>query len=280
MKRLIKKIFEPAGFVVRVIGKSTDDQVGAYAAQSAFFILMSLFPFLILLLQLMKYAPVSQEDLLFTVDSIFPDYLLPALHDILQELYSSSFGYIGLSSVTTLWAASKSMHALSTGLDRIAGITELKNWFIIRLWALLYTICLAILLMFAAAMTVFWRNVRTFLLHMRPKGVPLYLYSTAMRTVYVIFLMTLGISLMYRWFPHKKLKFSEQLPGAFVATIGWMAFSLFVTVYLGAFHAFSMYGSLTTLAIVMFWLYFSMYIIMIGAEVNEVMRQDRENSSS
>jgi len=105
MKRLIKKIFEPAGFVVRVIGKSTDDQVGAYAAQSAFFILMSLFPFLILLLQLMKYAPVSQEDLLFTVDSIFPDYLLPALHDILQELYSSSFGYIGISSVTTLWAA-------------------------------------------------------------------------------------------------------------------------------------------------------------------------------
>ena len=280
MKRLFKKIFEPAGFVVRVMGKSSDDQVGAYAAQSAFFILMSLFPFLILLLQLMKYAPVSQEDLLFTVDSIFPDYLLPALHDILQELYSSSFGYIGISSVTTLWAASKSMHALSTGLDRIAGITELKNWFVIRLWALLYTICLAILLMFAAAMTVFWRNVRTFLLHMRPKGIPLYLYSTAMRTVYVIFLMTLGISLMYRWFPHKKLKFSEQLPGAFVATIGWMAFSLFVTVYLGAFHAFSTYGSLTTLAIVMFWLYFSMYIIMIGAEVSEVMRQDRENSSS
>ena len=172
------------------------------------------------------------------------------------------------------------MHALSTGLDRIAGITELKNWFVIRLWALLYTICLAILLMFAAAMTVFWRNVRTFLLHMRPKGIPLYLYSTAMRTVYVIFLMTLGISLMYRWFPHKKLKFSEQLPGAFVATIGWMAFSLFVTVYLGAFHAFSTYGSLTTLAIVMFWLYFSMYIIMIGAEVNEVMRQDRENKDS
>ena len=115
---------------------------------------------------------------------------------------------------------------------------------------------------------------------MRPKGIPLYLYSTAMRTVYVIFLMTLGISLMYRWFPHKKLKFSEQLPGAFVATIGWMAFSLFVTVYLGAFHAFSTYGSLTTLAIVMFWLYFSMYIIMIGAEVNEVMRQDRENKDS
>jgi membrane protein len=59
-----------------------------------------------------------------------------------------------------------------------------------------------------------------------------------------------------------------------------MAFSLFVTVYLGAFHASSTYGSLTTLAIVMFWLYFSMYIIMIGAEVNEVMRQDRENKDS
>lgn len=276
--KIFNKLITPGRIVFKVIGKSTDDQVGAYAAQSAFFILMSIFPFMILVLQLMKYAPISQEDLLFAVDSVFPDYILPSLHDILQELYSSSFGHIGLSSITTLWAASKAMHALSAGLDKIAGVRELKNWLVIRIWALLYTLCLAIAITLAAAMTVFWKNVRTFLLHMRPKGVSLYLYSTVLRTFYVIFLMTLALALMYRWFPHKKMKLSAQLPGAFVATVGWMMFSLFVTVYISAFNGFSMYGSLTTLALVMFWLYFSMYIIMMGAELNEVLRQEKEET--
>ncbi len=280
IRKILNRIIEPLAFVIRVFSKSTDDQVGAYAAQSSFFILMSLFPFLILVLQFMKYAPVSQEDLLFAVDSVFPDYLLPALHDILQELYSSSFGHIGLSTVTTVWAASKSMHALSTGLDRIAGVKEQKNWFVVRFWALIYTLCLAIALIVAAAMTVFWQNVRTYLLHMRPKGVPLYLYSNAMRMVYIIFLMTIGLTLMYRWFPHKKMKLVSQLPGAFLASIGWMLFSLFVAIYIGAFNGFSTYGSLTTLALVMFWLYFSMYIIMLGAEINEVIRQDKKRKSS
>ena len=49
------------GFTLRVLGKCSHDGIGAYAAQSAFFVLMSVFPFLMLLLQLMRFAPVSQE---------------------------------------------------------------------------------------------------------------------------------------------------------------------------------------------------------------------------
>ena len=99
-----------------------------------------------LLLQLMRFAPVSQESLLFMVDNIFPDYLLPTMHEILQELYSSSFGLVSVSVITTLWAASKAMHAVTTGLDRICRAEEVRNWIVIRLWALLYTCLLAIII--------------------------------------------------------------------------------------------------------------------------------------
>ena len=85
---------------------------------------------------------------------------------------------------------------------------------------------------------------------------------------------------MYKVFPHKKLKFVDQLPGAIVAAIGWYGFSAFVTIYISEFHGFSMYGSLTTLTLVMFWLYFCNYFIMIGAEVNEVIRRDRERNAA
>ena len=246
------------GFTLRVLGKCSHDGIGAYAAQSAFFVLMSVFPFLMLLLQLMRFAPVSQESLLFMVDNIFPDYLLPTMHEILQELYSSSFGLVSVSVITTLWAASKAMHAVTTGLDRICRAEEVRNWIVIRLWALLYTCLLAIII----------------LVHYRPKGVPLHMYNMVLRSIYLIFLLTLVVAIMYKAFPHKRLSFIAQLPGAFFCAVSLYVFSNIITIYLNSFNGFSMYGSLTTLILVMFWLYFCNYFIMLGAEINEVRRQE------
>ena len=252
------------GFILQVLGKCSRDGIGAYAAQSAFFVLMSVFPFLMLLLQLMRFAPVSQESLLYMVDNIFPDYLLPTMHEILQELYSSSFGLVSVSVITTLWAASKAMHAVTTGLDRICRAEEVRNWFVIRLWILL-----------AVTSAVFWQALRDILVHYRPKGIPLHMYNIALRSVYLILLLTLVLVIMYKAFPHKRLSFLAQLPGAFFCAVSLYVFSNIISIYLNSFNGFSMYGSLTTLILVMFWLYFCNYFIMIGAEINEILRQGR-----
>ncbi len=243
------------GFILQVLGKCSRDGIGAYAAQSAFFVLMSVFPFLMLLLQLMRFAPVSQESLLYMVDNIFPDYLLPTMHEILQELYSSSFGLVSVSVITTLWAASKAMHAVTTGLDRICRAEEVRNWFVIRLWALLYTCLLAFIILLAVTSAVFWQALRDILVHYRP--------------------LTLVLVIMYKAFPHKRLSFLAQLPGAFFCAVSLYVFSNIISIYLNSFNGFSMYGSLTTLILVMFWLYFCNYFIMIGAEINEILRQSR-----
>ncbi len=79
---------------------------------------------------------------------------------------------------------------------------------------------------------------------------------------------------MYKAFPHKRLSFIAQLPGAFFCAVSLYVFSNIITIYLNSFNGFSMYGSLTTLILVMFWLYFCNYFIMLGAEINEVRRQE------
>ena len=47
-------------------------------------------------------------------------------------------------------------------------------------------------------------------------------------------------------------------------------FSIGVSIYVDYFNGFSMYGSLTTIALIMLWLYFCMYIMMMSAEVNVI----------
>ena len=64
----------------------------------------------------------------------------------------------------------------------------------------------------------------------------------------------------------------KQLPGAVFAAIGWMVVSWVFSVYVDVFEGFStMYGSLTTIVLIMLWMYFCMYCILIGGEFNVLM---------
>lgn len=276
IQKLFQQIWRLLLFIVDVVKKGTTDQISAFAAQSAFFILMSVFPFAMFLLQMMRFAPVSQESLLFSVDSVFPEYLLPTLHEILQEIYSSSASFVTITVLTTLWASSNAMHALTQGLDRISNTAEHRSWLVIRMWALIYTIAMAIFLIIGVASTVFWQTARSVLIRYRPRGISLSSYSSVVRITYAIVILTLVFAIMYRIFPRRKLKFLAQIPGALVASLGWYLSSAGISFYVTNFNAVSMYGSLTTLALVMFWLYFCSYFIFIGAEINEVLRSRKE----
>ena len=64
-----------------------------------------------------------------------------------------------------------------------------------------------------------------------------------------------------------------QLMGAAFSAVGWMIVSWIFSVYLDIFKGFSsMYGSLTTIVLIMLWLYFCMYILLLGGEVNVILR--------
>lgn len=267
-------LMRPVRYGWKIYLKGIDDRIAASAAQSAFFILMSVFPFLMLLLGLMKFAPVSQETLLYTVDNLLPEYVLPIVHQILQDIYSTSSTFVPLTGLVALWTSSKAMHALQEGLDRICRAEEIRNWFVIRGWALLYTIVFAIMLILTLIFAAAWHPLRREVLQLRPRGVSLYVFSSVIRAFYSMFLLTLGISVMYKVFPHKRLNYIRQLPGAFFSAASWYIFSMIVQVYVTKLKGFSTYGSLTTLMLVMFWLYFCCYFVMLGAEFNEMLRRD------
>jgi membrane protein len=69
--------------------------------------------------------------------------------------------------------------------------------------------------------------------------------------------------------PNRKAGFFDQLPGALFAALGWYLFSYGFSIYIDYCDSFNMYGSLTTLVLLMFWLYAVMYIVLIGLELNQ-----------
>ena len=78
----------------------------------------------------------------------------------------------------------------------------------------------------------------------------------------------LVIAVMYAYVPGTKLGIRTQLPGAAFAAVAWSIMTWAFSIYVDDFDGFSTYGSLTTIIILMLWLYAAMYIIMVGAYIN------------
>ena len=68
--------------------------------------------------------------------------------------------------------------------------------------------------------------------------------------------------------PNKKLSFISQFPGAVLCALAWNGISLLLSIYINYFNGFSMYGSLTTVVLMMLWLYFCIYSTLMCAEFN------------
>ena len=74
---------------------------------------------------------------------------------------------------------------------------------------------------------------------------------------------------LYKVLPNRKASLKSQLPGAVLTAIAWSVFSFGFSIYFTFFPNFTnMYGSLTTIILIMLWMYICMNIVLFGAEIN------------
>jgi membrane protein len=179
-----------------------------------------------------------------------------------------------LTVVVALWSAGKGVLALTTGLNCVYGCNETRNYLILRLRATIYTVIFIAVIIFLLVLSVFGNSLNIFIGEHVPilERVANKLIETR---VIVMPLVMIAFSLIiYKFLPNNKTKMLHQLPGAVFATLGWMVVSWIFSVYVDIFTGFSsMYGSLTTIVLIMLWMYFCMYSTLIGGEVNVWMEE-------
>lgn len=89
------------------------------------------------------------------------------------------------------------------------------------------------------------------------------------KTFLVFVMLFLVFLVLYRYLPNRRASLKSQVPGAFLTAVAWSVFSYLFSLYFTFFPDFSiMYGSLSTLILVMVWLYFCMNLLLYGAEIN------------
>lgn len=246
--------------------------ISAYAASTAFFSFISTIPALVLVCYILPYTPLTQGDLLTAIQEILPDSILPMIGEIISEIYKEQTLAISISTILLIWMAGKGMMALIQGLNTINDEEERRNYFVIRIVASLYTLGMIVAILVSLFLMVFGETIFVKLkdlLNLIPYVSMAIEILINFRILVVIGLLTVIFTFIYWLVPDKKMKYKKQLPGALFAAVLWYAFSYVFSLYVDIFHGFSVYGSLTFVVVIMLWFYFCMYIILMGAQVNQ-----------
>lgn len=248
--------------------------VGAYAAQAAYFFMLSMIPIILLLLTMVQYTPVTKADVMTAVVQVFPSSVDSMITSIVNQVYNQSSTVIPITIIVALWSAGKGVLSISTGLNTIYGCPETRNYLYLRIRATFYTVLFVAVIMLLLVMSVFGNSLNILITSHVPAIKPVADKLIEMRmTVTPVVLMGFSL-LIYKFLPNRKEWFRKQIPGSIFTAIGWLIISWVFSVYLDVFKGFSnMYGSLTTIVLIMLWLYFCMYCILLGAELNIYLRE-------
>ena len=254
----------------RISGKVQEDAVAAYSAQTAFFIILSFIPFLIVLLTMIKFLPITGDEAVRTIMGFLPSTIHEFIETLIEEVFQkTSTTLLSISIITALWSASKGFMAIIRGLSAIAGKPVLKNYFWARILSIFYTIIFSFVLLLTLLLLGFGNQIYLFIQTKFPKLAAAAFLVISVRTAVFLLALFLYFLFLYVAIPRRKTKLRYSIPGAFISAVGWLGFSYLYSIYIDRLSNYSaMYGSLTAVALCMLWLYACMYIMFIGAEIN------------
>lgn len=259
--------------VKQVYDKYAEDEMTVYAAQVSFFIILSVVPFIMLLLTAVQMIPsISNAQFMELIVGLVPvDYKSLAFRVVNDLSLKSPATMISVTAITALWSAGRGMFSVARGLNRVHGHGE-KRWYVVgRLICSGYTIVFILVCILSLGLLVFGNMIQAFMVNRFPIVADVVTHIINFRALWALMILIMFFLGIYTFVPDKKLKLQDQIPGAVFSTVGWMAFSFAFSLYfnhIGGRNYSYMYGSLTAIVLLLLWLYMCMCILFFGAEIN------------
>lgn len=264
--------------VMEVMKNISSHHIGAYAAQSAYFFMLSLIPIIILLLTLVQFTPVTEADVMNAVLQVFPSTVEGLITMLVAQVYNQSGSIIPITILVALWSAGKGVLSMTSGLNCVYESAETRNYIFLRIRASFYMVIFIVAIVLSLLLSVFGNSISLFINEHAPLLRHVTDFIIRIRTLLILGVLTVFWDLVYKYLPNRKnigkTTIRSQLPGAVFTACGWQLISFVFSIYLDIFTGFStMYGSLTTIILILLWFYMCMYVILLGGELNVLLER-------
>lgn len=250
--------------------RATVNQSGA---EMAYFVLLSLFPLLLVVANIIPLLPFESEQVLALLAEFVPQDIFNIIEPIIESyLESASGGFISFGLLAAIWSASKVITILRRVLDDVYGSIQKKNVVVGRILSLLVMVAIIFVIALAVFIFVFGEQIMALIQETIGFEIP-FVQEILLARWLILLVILFSVLLIVYWFvPNHHLTFKYSYQGALFATVGWMlltqGFSIYMNVAGGDALTNATFGGFIAL---MLFLYFSSIVILLGALLNAII---------
>ena len=272
---LNKKI---SAFIEKIVKFLNQGNIMNNAKVIVYYILLSLFPMIILLGNMLPLLHLNVNETMEYINTIFPTEVAELLAPTIKQLLSqASGGLISFGAIVTIWASSRGINSLKMSINDIYGIRKepiytQRTWldwgirrtvsFLITILSFLMFAALAVVLIFGQ-MFLEWL-IKTFGLHQEFLNE----FLTWKWPISLIVLLVV-IGFLYYFLPNVQIKFRTIILGTVISTLGLSLLTQFFSLYMRYFGvSWNSYGTIGAFIVFLLWMNVSAVVFMFGAVVN------------
>ncbi|MGO4988086.1 YihY/virulence factor BrkB family protein [Gallicola sp. Sow4_E12] len=244
------------------------------SAQSAYFLILALFPFIVVVFNLLTMFAADHIDKILSFLSVLPEETVNAIEPIIYSIINSnSAGIISVSIIVAFWSSSKGVNSIIRAMNIAFGVENDKSFIRVQLKSLLFTFLLLLLIFAVLASLVFGDVILKSIesLFSFTLDSPARLLFNAIRFAIPIAGMILGFSFLFKRGPdfekEERIATKSAVIGGVMATIGWMIISLAYSFYVSNISNMSVtYGPLVGIMALFIWLNLSSLALLFTSE--------------
>lgn len=260
------------------------DRAGLAAAAVTFYLFLAIVPALAILVSVygLYTDPSAIEDQVNLLTGFLPQAGLDLIHRELERITGARTGTLSLSLIVSflisLWSANNAVRALFQAMNVAYKEQEKRNFFSLLGLSLSFTFSAVFVAIFVINLVVVAPIALSFF---GLSSTPAFLGAVASPLLLFV-IVNIAIASLYRWGPSRKpAKWRWITWGSFLASLAWMAVAAGFAGYLANWANYgATYGSLGTIIGLMFWIYFSAYVVIVGAEIDaEIEHQTSRDST-
>lgn len=255
------------------------DEITALGAQITYYLILAFLPFLVFLLTLISYTPITREQTLANFAAVIPPKAYELVLGVLQEVTSSDRAtLLSFGMLVSVWIASNGVSSLIRGINKAYDQEETRSFLKVTGISALFTLALSMVIIFTFTLLVFGEVIGRYLFSLLGIAASFKTVWGLIRYIIALSTMTLVFTSIYYYIPNRRLSFKEVLPGALFADLGWVLISLAFSFYVNNFYIYSnTYGSLGGVFILLLWLYWCSIIVLLGGELNAALFFHKRN---
>lgn len=261
---------------VNVIKRFFKDRFFDQAAQTAYYLLLSMFPFLIFLFSLVSYLPVDEEMFLAFIKPFAPSEAYSIIEQNVRAIIYKVQGKVLYTSLAiAFWISSVAVQSLARSLDLANGYVRKYPFWKVLIRDLGVTFLFMLVLsssLFLPLIERALREVVTYYDTVEQWQGWLYIWPNVKWGLGTLFLF-LFFLLFYKVVPTGKMKVKEVVPGAVFSALGWQLFSLVFGSYVANVDYTKIYGQLSGIILLVLWFYLTAVILMLSGLLNSEWRR-------